>query len=162
MPNRAHSRRDPQKGKNGFSTSKGFTVIELMIAVGVLAIITSLALAGIIITQVYWMNRAYELKYEQFSTQANVSLKAVANKIFDLQLDSAAKYNLTPCDSALFKQVDITEIINPTILDSLIYKEFSCMYIDNYIYGVYNTQTKKFLIAKHVLCAVTVSTSVRS
>ena len=25
MPNRAHSRRDPQKGKNGFSTSKGFT-----------------------------------------------------------------------------------------------------------------------------------------
>jgi prepilin-type N-terminal cleavage/methylation domain-containing protein len=44
MPNRAHSRRDPQKGKNGFSTNKGFTVIELMIAVAVLAIVTSLAL----------------------------------------------------------------------------------------------------------------------
>jgi type IV fimbrial biogenesis protein FimT len=44
MPNRAHSRRDPQKGKNGFSTNKGFTVIELLIAVAVLAIITSLAL----------------------------------------------------------------------------------------------------------------------
>ena len=115
----------------------------------ILTIITSLALAGIIITQVYWMNRAYELKYEQFSTQVNVSLKAVANKIFDLQLDSAAKYNLTPCDSALFKQVDITEIINPSILDSLIYKEFSCMYIDNYIYGVYNKQTKKFVIGNN-------------
>jgi type IV fimbrial biogenesis protein FimT len=44
MPNRAHSRRDPQKGKNGFSTSKGFTLIELMIGVAVLAIIMSLAL----------------------------------------------------------------------------------------------------------------------
>ena len=44
MPNRAHSRRDPQKGQNGFATSKGFTVIELLIAVAVLAIITSLAL----------------------------------------------------------------------------------------------------------------------
>ena len=44
MPNRAHSRRDPQKGKNGFSNNKGFTVIELMITVGVLAVLMSLAL----------------------------------------------------------------------------------------------------------------------
>jgi len=44
MPNRAHSRRDPQKGKNGFSKLKGFTLIELLVAIGVLAIITSLAL----------------------------------------------------------------------------------------------------------------------
>ena len=44
MPNRAHSRRDPQYGQNGFATSKGFTLIELMITVGVIAIIASLAL----------------------------------------------------------------------------------------------------------------------
>jgi len=44
MPNQAHSRRDPQKGKNGFSTSKGFTLIEMMITLGVIAIIASLAL----------------------------------------------------------------------------------------------------------------------
>ena len=44
MPSQAHSRRDPQKGKKGFSRYKGFTVIELMIAVAVLAIIASLAL----------------------------------------------------------------------------------------------------------------------
>ena len=37
-------RRDPQQGKKGFSANKGFTVIELMIAVAVIAIITSLAL----------------------------------------------------------------------------------------------------------------------
>jgi len=37
-------RRDPLKGKNGFSAHKGFTIIELMIAIGVLAIVTSLAL----------------------------------------------------------------------------------------------------------------------
>lgn len=37
-------RRDPPKGKNGFSAHKGFTIIELMIVIGVIAIITSLAL----------------------------------------------------------------------------------------------------------------------
>jgi len=44
MPSCALSRRDPPNGKNGFSKTKGFTVIEMMIAVAVLAIITSLAL----------------------------------------------------------------------------------------------------------------------
>ena len=44
MTNRAQSRRDPQKGKKGFSKYKGFTVIELLIVVAVIAIITSLAL----------------------------------------------------------------------------------------------------------------------
>jgi prepilin-type N-terminal cleavage/methylation domain-containing protein len=37
-------RRDPQKGKKEFSTHKGFTIIELMIVVAVIAIVTSLAL----------------------------------------------------------------------------------------------------------------------
>jgi type IV fimbrial biogenesis protein FimT len=37
-------RRDPQKGKKEFSTHKGFTVIELMVVIAVVAIITSLAL----------------------------------------------------------------------------------------------------------------------
>jgi type IV fimbrial biogenesis protein FimT len=44
MPSTAQTRRDPQQGKKGFSKNKGFTVIELMIAVAVIAIIMSLAL----------------------------------------------------------------------------------------------------------------------
>ena len=44
MPSPALKGRDPQQGKKGFSTNKGFTVIELMISIAVLAIITSLAL----------------------------------------------------------------------------------------------------------------------
>jgi type IV fimbrial biogenesis protein FimT len=37
-------RRDPPKGKKEFSAHKGFTVIELMVVIAVVAIITSLAL----------------------------------------------------------------------------------------------------------------------
>ena len=44
MPNRAHSRKDPLKGKKEFSTNKGFTLIELLIVIGVIAILASLAL----------------------------------------------------------------------------------------------------------------------
>jgi prepilin-type N-terminal cleavage/methylation domain-containing protein len=44
MTDQALLRRDPQKGKKEFSTNKGFTIIELMIVVGVLAILMSLAL----------------------------------------------------------------------------------------------------------------------
>jgi type IV fimbrial biogenesis protein FimT len=44
MPIASLSRRDPHYTGNGFSTKRGFTVIELMVAVAVIAIITSLAL----------------------------------------------------------------------------------------------------------------------
>jgi prepilin-type N-terminal cleavage/methylation domain-containing protein len=44
MPTQALCRREPPNGKNGFSRIDGFTIIELMIAVGIIAIITSLAL----------------------------------------------------------------------------------------------------------------------
>ena len=44
MPSRAHSRKDPLKGKKEFSTNKGFTLIEVMIVIGVVAILASLAL----------------------------------------------------------------------------------------------------------------------
>ena len=44
MKTSAHTRRDPQKGKKEFSTSKGFTLIELMVVIAVIAIITSFAL----------------------------------------------------------------------------------------------------------------------
>ena len=43
MTNRALVRKDPPKGKKGFSKNKGFTVIELMVVVAIVAIITSLA-----------------------------------------------------------------------------------------------------------------------
>ena len=44
MPTKATFRRDPRNTGKGFSTYHGFTVIELMITIAVLAIITSLAL----------------------------------------------------------------------------------------------------------------------
>lgn len=44
MKTSAHTRRDPQEGKKEFSTSKGFTIIELMVVIAVVAIITSFAL----------------------------------------------------------------------------------------------------------------------
>ena len=44
MPSRVLTRRDPPNGKKEFSNHNGFTVIELMIVVGMLAIVTALAL----------------------------------------------------------------------------------------------------------------------
>ncbi len=44
MPTQATIRRDPRNTGKGFSTHVGFTVIELMITIAVVAIITSLAL----------------------------------------------------------------------------------------------------------------------
>ena len=44
MPTTAQTRKDPQKGKKEFSKNKGFTLIEFMISVAIIAVVASLAL----------------------------------------------------------------------------------------------------------------------
>jgi len=117
MPIKALTRRDPQKRKNGFSTNKGFTIIELMIAVGVLAIIASLALPSY---RTIIEKRQVTSSAEQFAAFFS-TVKSVAVKRNDdiamyptptggsgdehclgfKEFDSNATYNAQKCDCKL-------------------------------------------------------------
>lgn len=114
---------------------------------GILIIVSSLALAGIIFTQVYWVNNALDLREEQFNNQIGISTGRIANQLFAYQLDISSGNFQSPCDTALYNELPITEIINPQILDSLVSLEFSGMeHGEDYIYGVYNTLDTSFII----------------
>jgi two-component system phosphate regulon sensor histidine kinase PhoR len=109
--------------------------------------ISSIALAGIIFTQVYWVMNAVEMHEQSFDKQVSSSTKSVANRMFDYQVDLSSGSFHSPCDTTLFDEIPIIEILNPAVLDSLIKEEFSTMEPGaNLVYGVYNTQDTSFLI----------------
>ena len=70
------------------------------------------ALLGITITQMFWVKDALELRKEQFTQRVKVALKSVSTQILDAQIDSAAKYLLTPCDTDFFNNKPMAEIID--------------------------------------------------
>lgn len=104
-----------------------------------IAIITSLALIGVIFTQSFWVKNAIKHQEEQFNAKVKIALKTVANQLFDLKSDSLqreAYYCQETCT------LNISGMFTPKFavaLDSLICVEFNCMGLHKeYIYGLYN------------------------
>jgi two-component system phosphate regulon sensor histidine kinase PhoR len=108
------------------------------------------ALLGIIITQIFWVKDALDLREEQFDQRVKVAMKSVSTQILDAQIDSSAKYLLTPCDTDFFNNKPIMEIIDANLLDSLLAFEFLCMNINEaYEYGVYNSKDSSFVLGPY-------------
>ncbi len=113
----------------------------------IFAAIAIFALLGIVVTQSLWVRDALQLRQEQFNQRVKVSLKSVSTQILDAQIDSSAKYLLTPCDSLFFEKKPVEEIIDANLLDSLLSFEFECMNIDEeYHYGVFNGSNSSFIM----------------
>ena len=103
------------------------------------------AMLGIILTQVFWVNEAYQFRREQFNQRVRVALKSVSTQMLDLQIDSTARQYPAPCDTIICVK-EITEIIHPKLLDSLLRLEMEFMDIrEAYRYGVYHGQDSLFI-----------------
>lgn len=89
-----------------------------------LIIIASTALTGLLVVQVYWFVRAYDLQERQFDTNVNLALRAVSDKILALNrnvTDRIAPVQQTALNTYL---VNVKTFIPYATLDSLIRLEF--------------------------------------
>lgn len=109
--------------------------------------LTTVALIGTIITQVFWVDNAMKLREDQFNSRTKIALKMIVNQLFSVQVDtiSGSSFFCKPmCDAALKGGIGS---IDEQLLDSLIHSEFACMKIEkDYVYGVYNSHTKRILM----------------
>lgn len=109
--------------------------------------LTTVALLGTIITQVFWVDNAMKLREDQFNSRTKIALKMIVNQLFSVQVDSIGEgsFRCKPaCDAALPSKITS---INEHMLDSLIHAEFACMKIEkDYVYGVYNSHNNRILI----------------
>ena len=108
------------------------------------------SLLGIIVTQLFWVEDAHHLREELFNQRVKVAMKSVSTQILDAQIDSSAKYLLSPCDTLAFGNKPIEEIIDANLLDSLLHIEFKCMGIESsYHYGVFNERDSTFILGPY-------------
>ena len=108
----------------------------------IITLITTIALSGILMTQIYWVKTAYSLKEEQFDNSARIAVKSVINQFQQKQYDSTFQQKLVKL--AYKKDIlTIDDYINANELDSLIHDELNCMAINSeYKYGVYSKSNK--------------------
>jgi two-component system phosphate regulon sensor histidine kinase PhoR len=112
-------------------------------------VLAFVSLLGVVFMQVYWVRNAYELKEEHFNHSVRLSMKTVLNRLLEIHTDSTLK-QLTSPDPCIIKKTEVTDVIQPQVLDSLIKAELGCMQItDGYEYGIYNRNTLRFSMGNY-------------
>ncbi len=102
-----------------------------------LIVITSFAIVGIAISQIYWIKNAYELKKDQFDKRIQMGLRAVSNTLFEIQ-NNPNQHKIFIEDDYNSTDINDFEHLNYSLIDSLLSNELGCVQMGlDYEYGVY-------------------------
>lgn len=114
-----------------------------------IAILTFISLVGIIFTQLFWVKKSLNLKEEQFDNSVRIASKTVLNQLLSIKNDSSFQKRLYEI-SCRKPKLDVTDVVVPATLDTLLSTELGCMYVDDlYYYGIYNNNNDKFYVGHH-------------
>lgn len=108
-----------------------------------------MSLAGILLTQIYWVNTAFKLKEEQFDNSVRIAIKSVINELLENKNDTTFQKTLI-AKSCGNEKLNIVDFIELRQLDTLLQNELKCMDIkSSYYYGVYSKCTQKFVLGEY-------------
>jgi len=118
--------------------------------IAITIIITSIALLGVILTQLFWVNSAFRLKNEQFEQNVSLGLKRVVNQLMVLQNDSslATKFLSESFHGSLHRRFIYS--VKPSLVDSMITQELKNLEVrKHYHYGIYNLNNGEFVMGNY-------------
>ncbi|WP_299459462.1 sensor histidine kinase KdpD [uncultured Microscilla sp.] len=118
--------------------------IRLIIALAVFSI------AGIIVTQVYWVQRAFDMKSKQFHQTIHVALRDVAQQIARINQHTVKPVAITQLSSDYFV-VNVNDVIDTNVLEHLLKTAFSKrgLFME-YEYGIYDCSTDKMVYGNYI------------
>lgn len=115
------------------------------------AILGSIAIAGVISVQIYWINQALNLQQKQFQESVFISLKRVAERISDYNKMDFPVKNPVKQISSDYYIVNIREAIDANILKLYLNKEFHRSNINtDYEFAIYDCSSEKMVYGEYV------------
>lgn len=114
-------------------------------------ILAATLLISLVITQILWVGKAYDLQEKQFNYDVKDALKNVAQQILRHKKDSSLLVDQVRQVSANRFNVAINDTLHPYYLESLLNKEFSKHQVDiSYEYAIYDCFTDSVVFSKLV------------
>ncbi len=141
--------------------------------IGILILLASASVAGIIATQIYWLDKAFEVRQSQidlrkeqelaeakrFNDRVTIALTNVANEILTINDDPAELFQAVKQVQPNFFTVAINDTVHPYLLESLLRSEFERRNIgENFEYGIYDCFTDSIVYGEYVSISDTAAT----
>ncbi|MGM0613494.1 MAG: sensor histidine kinase [Bacteroidota bacterium] len=109
----------------------------------IITIIVTIAVAGIVVSQLVWLNMAYELNAERERHRTNLLLQKTADQLIALQSDRIPD-TLSEEKTVLY----IQKLLNTNLIDSLITENMSSLEIDkDYRFAIVNKKTGNIAVS---------------
>lgn len=101
-------------------------------------LLATISILGIIVTQLFWMNKAFDLKEKEFNERVNSALRSVTKQIQTVYKDSSEAPTIKQLTSNYFV-VGMNDTLHPYLLESFLINEFEKRDIDvNFEYMIYD------------------------
>lgn len=120
-------------------------------SIRLIVILAALCITGIVITQWYWVSRAFDLKEAEFKRTVNTALFNVAHQIFDINKTPSPAVNPVKQISTNYFVVQVNSDIDASMLEFLLRSEFEKRNIAvDFEYGVYDCSSEKMKYGDYV------------
>ena len=113
----------------------------------IIAILTAIALSGIIATQFFWVKQALNTQNEQFDQNALLGLKRVVNQLMSLQNDSLTALKYLDLENDCDFHSRFIHSLSPQLIGKMIDGELQDLELcKTYHYGIYNKESREFIL----------------
>lgn len=97
-----------------------------------------ISLAGIVVTQSYWVKRAYNLEEKEFNDRVVIAMSTVVQRIQKLNKDSSIVEPVEQMSTNFFV-ANINDTLHPYLLETLLREEFITSNLqEDFEYGIYD------------------------
>ncbi len=112
--------------------------------------LATICIGGIIMTQAYWVRRAFDIKEKQFNQTVVIALKNVSERIAKLNGEVVNPNPVNQLTSDYYV-VNVNQVIDANVLEHYLKEEFSYrdLYID-YEYGIYDCSSDKMVYGNYI------------
>ncbi len=116
-----------------------------------IVILGSFAIIGIVVIQIYWMQKAWDIKEKQFNQTIFIGLKNVAEKLSIYNQTDLPNENPVNQLSSNYFVVNTNSVIDANVLDHYLHIEFSKLNIDtDYEYAIYDCHNDQMVYGNYV------------
>lgn len=114
-------------------------------------ILATLSIVGVVITQFYWVRKAFDLKEAEFERTVNTALLNVAHTIFEINNTPPPANNPVEQISTNYFVVNVNSDIDTNLLEFLLQNEFEKRNIQtDFEYGIYDCTNEKMVYGDYV------------
>ncbi|MCS7018542.1 MAG: HAMP domain-containing sensor histidine kinase [Cytophagales bacterium] len=116
-----------------------------------LIILATLSICGIIVTQIYWVSNAFNLREKQLDQSIHIALQTVAEQIAAYNKSTLPIADVVNQVASDYFIVNVNDVIDVNILELYLKREFGKRNLQlDFEYGIYDCTTDKMMYGSYI------------